>query len=199
MVSMSVAPTESVTATVKDYWSNIMYNIHVKAVLAGILTWFTEATGLSATVFLWYAAFTLIEFIVTTAEKVMYKQWSKAHLSHWVYRVTTQLVLAGLVGGLFHMLGETTGSTYAGINWVLILCATVDFGSIIESLIKIGAPVPPFMTVLAHAFKRRSAVYLGNMLNDPKARAELEKLLGVRREENEPDDVIAPDVHGVRG
>jgi len=199
MVSMSVAPTESVTVTVKDYWSNIMYNIHVKAVLASILTWFTEATGLSTTVFLWYAAFTLIEFMVTTAEKVIYKQWSKNHLSHWVYRVTTQLVLAALVGGLFHMFGETTGATYAGINWVFILCATVDFGSIVESLVKIGAPVPPFMAVLSHTFKRWSAVHLGNMLNDPKARAELEKALGVKHEEEEPEDVVPPDVHGVRG
>lgn len=201
MVSTNAAPEASVIATVREYWMNVFYNLPIKATLAGALTWFVQSTGLSLTVLWWYALITVLEFAVTTCEKITYHQWKKSHLSHWVYRVSTQLTLAALVGGLFHMIGETTGSTYAGINWVLILCSTVDFGSIVESLVKIGAPVPPFMAVVSRAFKRWSAVYLGNMLSDPKARKELEKALGVTEEKVDDGciDGIAPDIHGARG
>ena len=196
MIYATNEPAVSVFETVRQYWMDVLHLFPLKAGVAATIVWFADATGLSATVALWYCAFTLIEFLVSTIEKVSYNQWSKSHLSHWLYRVTTQLVLAAMVGGIFHMVAETTGSTIAGINWVLLLCAAVDFGSIVDSLIKIGAPVPPFFVVLARGFKRKSAMYLGNALNDPVMRAELEKALGVENKQAE-DDAIAPEIEGI--
>lgn len=180
-VTTSPMPSIGLLDYLKGYWGGILYGFPLKGVLAAIVTFATDSLNLSAVVFYWYCAFTLIELVTSVLKSVALHQWDVKVFSYWIYRVVTQMLLVALVGGMFHMVADTMGWVIAGANWVLILCSIVDLGSIIDNLRLVGAPVPPFIDVLFKGIRRKGAVHLGNLLDDPAAAEALERSLAVNR------------------
>lgn len=166
--------------TVSDYIGYFFRWFPVKAALASVVTYCTMYFGVEPVVFYWYCAFSTLDLLVGMWYAAMVHASYLRFARLWFYRLSVQLAIIALIGGLFHMVFAITGRLVEVVNWMLLLCSLVDLGSALDKLAFMGVPLPQFLMPVINAVRRRTAYHIGNVVHDPKLTEELSAVLSVK-------------------
>lgn len=154
-----------------------MHGFSIKATIAAGLTAFTEYTGGHHVVLLLYLLFTTLDLIFGMSAAVIYKQFCGRKLNRWLRKVCTQLFVVVLFAALLKMLFYTASVEITLTNWLLFIFAIMDFASVMDKLVYLGAPVPPVVQLMVGSVRRRVAHKVGELLHDEELKHHIEKAM----------------------
>lgn len=159
-----------------------MHGFSIKATIAAGLTAFTEYTGGHHVVLLLYLLFTALDLILGMFAAVIYKKFCCRRLNRWLRKVCTQLFIVVLFAALLKMLFYTASIEITLTNWLLFIFAIMDFASVMDKLVVLGAPVPPVVHLMVGSIRRRVAHKVGELLHDEELKQHIEKAMEVEDE-----------------
>lgn len=155
-----------------------MHGFSIKASIAALLTMFTEYTGGHHVILLLYLLFTALDLILGMAGAVVYGNFCCKKLNRWLRKVCTQLFVVVLFAALLKMLFYTASVEITLTNWLLFIFAIMDFASVMDKLVYLGAPVPPVVNVIVGSVRRRVSRQLSHVLHDEEVKEHIEKAMG---------------------
>lgn len=154
-----------------------MHGFSIKATIAAGLTAFTEYTGGHHVVLLLYLLFTSLDLLLGMAAAVVYGNFCCRKLNRWLRKVCTQLFVVVLFAALLKMLFYTASVEITLTNWLLFIFSIMDFASVMDKLVYIGAPVPPVVHVIMGSVRRRVAHKMSAILSDEDVKERIEKAM----------------------
>lgn len=155
-----------------------MHGFSIKATVAAVLTAFTEYTGGHQVVLLLYLLFTSLDLILGMLAAVVYGNFCCKKLNRWLRKVATQLFIVVLFAAMLKMLFYTASVEITLTNWLLFIFAIMDFASVMDKLVYIGAPVPPVVHVIVGSVRRRVSKQIAHVLHDEEVKEHIEKAIG---------------------
>lgn len=165
-----------------EYWERFMHGFSIKAIIAAGLTAFTEYTGGHHVVLLLYLLFTTLDLLLGMSAAVIYKQFCGKKLNRWLRKVCTQLFVVVLFAALLKMLFYTASVELTLTNWLLFIFSIMDFASVMDKLVYLGAPVPPVVQLMVGSVRKRVAHKVSELLHDEELEHHIEKALEGRNE-----------------
>ena len=155
-----------------------MHGFSIKASIAALLTAFTEYTGGHHVVLLLYLLFTTLDLVLGVTASIIYGNFCCNRLNRWLRKVATQLFIVVLFAALLRMLFYTADIELTLTNWLLFVFAIMDFASVMDKLVELGAPVPKVVEVMIGSIRRRMAEKLSSVLHDESIKDELVTAMG---------------------
>lgn len=159
------------------YKDQFMFGIHIKAFFAFLLTIFIDIIGGNAVVLFLYGMFATLNLLLGMFAAGVYNEFDTRRVGYWFRKIVGQLLVVFLIGVFFHMIYQTSGVAFYLTNWLLIIYSIVDLGSIVDKLDRLGVPVHPVVLMFLRLIRRKVAIDVSNLLQDPEVREHIERAL----------------------
>lgn len=179
---------------VQGWWSELMDNFCISAVLSTLTVTFLNYTGATVETVLIWLVFSTIDCLLGITIAVLHNLFSARKLYQWVGKIFVQLVIILMFAAMLRAVSHTASIELVLTDWIICLFAFFDFTTAIDKLLVLKVPVPRFVSVVLALLRKRlsrtvaTAVGSENEEDVQKIEESLAEKPRTRRRRKKPDD-----------
>ena len=184
----AVQQDDGILSTIKYYLMDFTYALHIKAVLAAIVTVFVDILGGTVEVFYGYLFFATLDLVLGMVKSIVYKNFDRHKINQWMVKMTVQFLTAGTIALFFYMFHKTSGVMISVVNWIFLIYSLSDLSSILDKIEQMGFKLPIPAKLLVKFLRRRTSRQLATLFDDPDAAQEIENALAAKNNKKTPNE-----------
>lgn len=162
-IKMDIRDSATLLEGITYYASRIADSFTLKAAIATIPIAFTsELLGNWKLLELWFLL-NVIDLILGIIIAIKEKKFDRRRLYGWVTKTLTHVLTIILVGIMTQGLYIATGHIVPILDWFIFVLLLTEVTSVLDSFIKLGAPVHPVAKDIVEQLRRRSAKQIKNL------------------------------------
>lgn len=146
-----------------QHLEQIFAGFQIKAALASVSALFVSALGGDWYIFELWFIMNAIDLFCGVLLAVKVNRFARRRVYGWVVKTFTHVLTIILVGLVSYVFSLVSGYPVPVLDWFMFVLLLTEVASIIDSLVKMGLPVPPLARKIVTKIRRKSEAKLDEL------------------------------------